>query len=566
MKGSLMARQAMVPVEYANSLRKDAVTIKSSGYVGRVIYAGYAPLLPGDSASGKFGIDLQLAEMPKPLQTAVWAKVHAWCVPKQSMPQFSNSADVAHSMYGTTAIKALGQPDRTPAPYFISLSGAAIVTVAGSEMFRTLGLHVNAGMTINSDVIDAFVHVYNFRLSAYSKVLPKRPYALEDLAQACTFPPAPWPSVKRASMVPDYDQSILMGAFDLDFQAGTLNVTAINKDVVVKTVAKNNARLRKVADNAMSVAETVNAGGANTLLGSAANGNLYLDPLGAWQVVLNDLTVALAGKSAKVTLADIDKARTTKSMAQLATAYAGHDFSGYDQSDAYVAMLLQGVRVGDWEDRRPYLVGSATVPVNFVERFATDAANLDDSVTTGHASALINVNVPRLDAGGMVVFTVEVCPERLDERMADPFLEAVHVDHLPNALRDIQRPEPVDLVLNKRIDVKHSAPDGLYAYEPMNAKWQREFTRLGGVFYQATPGAGWSENRAAIWSPEIVNPAFTSLHYLAPYPFPQDVFSVPSAPGFEFTARHDLVINGITQIGDILPENNGELAHVQNAG
>ena len=60
-------------------------------------------------------------------------------------------------------------------------------------------------------------------------------------------------------------------------------------------------------------------------------------------------------------------------------------------------------------------------------------------------------------------------------------------------LPDIQRIEPVDMVLNRRIDARHTAPTGLYGYEPMNDKWNRDFTRLGGDFYQATPGGGWTE-------------------------------------------------------------------------
>jgi len=206
------------------------------------------------------------------------------------------------------------------------------------------------------------------------------------------------------------------------------------------------------------------------------------------------------------------------------------------------------------------------VPVGFAERFATDAANLDASVTLGRASATLSLNVPTQDVSGVIIFTVEVLPERIDERMSDEWLLSTTVNDLPNALRDVQRIEPVDLVLNRRVDAKHADPAALYGYEPMNDKWNRDFTRLGGVFYQATPGAGWTENRAAIWQTEIVNPSFTAHHFLAPSPFPHDVFADQNAQAFEVVARHALTIVGLTQIGDVLAENNDDYDAIQGAG
>jgi len=50
---------------------------------------GYAPILRGDSASGKVAIDLELAEMPRPLLNGVMMNVQAWFVFKTAHPQFS---------------------------------------------------------------------------------------------------------------------------------------------------------------------------------------------------------------------------------------------------------------------------------------------------------------------------------------------------------------------------------------------------------------------------------------------------------------------------------------------
>ena len=216
----------------------------------------------------------------------------------------------------------------------------------------------------------------------------------------------------------------------------------------------------------------------------------------------------MGGQAVTVSLADIDKARTTQAFAKLRTAYAGNDTTGFDNDDTLVSMLMQGLPVAEDDFKRPWLLDSQRVPVGFAERFATDAANLDQSVTLGRASAVLSLNVPALPEGGVIVFTIEVLPERVDERMSDEWLQAGSVDALPNALRDVQRTEPVDLVLARRIDAKHTAPNQIYGYEPMNDKWNRDTTRLGGDFYMATPGGGWTENRSNIWQSEIVKPEF----------------------------------------------------------
>ena len=247
-------------------------------------------------------------------------------------------------------------------------------------------------------------------------------------------------------------------------------------------------------------------------------------------------------------------------------SYAGNDTTGFDNDDTLVAHLMQGIPVPEDQFKRPWLLHSARVPVGFAERFATDAANLDQSVTLGRASARLSLNVPAQDVGGVIVFTIEVLPERVDERMSDEWLLIDQVNDLPNALRDVQRTEPVDMVRNRRVDAAHTQPNALYGYEPMNDVWNRDFTRLGGDFYQPTPGGGWTENRSNIWQAEIIDPVFTSTHYLAPSPFPHDVFADANADAFEFVCRHSVAINGLTQIGDVLAENNDDYEAVSTAG
>lgn len=523
----------------------------TSGRAGKVVPLDYFPLLRGDSASGKVGIDLDLAEMPKPLLNAVTANFQAWFVPKSAHPQFSGLDEFMHAYQGDQ-IKALGEADRDPPPFFNEITdGPTIATVAASEFFKTLGLHIPAGTAIQTDLIDAFWLIYNFRLAAHSSRLPRADYAQEDIVAATTLPVAFWPSGRFSRVVPDYERALIVGAMDLDVAAGQLPVSGIGGFATATYTNVNGIR------------ET---GGAPTQTYSKAwsgrhdTNTIYMegeiDP--ADGLYYPTVFAEMAGESVSVTLADIDKARTTQAFAKLRTAYAGNDATGFDNDDTIVAELMQGFRVPDEHFKRPWLLDSERVVVGMTERPATDGANLDKSVSKGRASATLSINVPQNDTGGVVIITCEVVPERLDERQSDEWLHITATSGLPDALRDVQRPEPVDLVLSRRLDALHTTPALLYGYEPMNDVWNRSFTRLGGSFFQDDPLNPWTEQRSAIWQTSIVDPSFTADHWLVPDEFPHTVFSDTAADAFEVVCRHSVSVVGLTQIGDVLEENNDD--------
>lgn len=544
-----MARQSTTPVSFARSVRKDTSVLMSSGRAGVVMPVGYFPLLPGDSASGSVGIDVQLKEMPKPLLNAVHANVQAWFVPKSAMPHFSGRDELMHAMTGKN-IKALAQADRSPPPYFRAFSGNPVDILKRSEFARALGLHFPAGASVQPDLVDAYNLVYNFRLSAHSSKLKRRPYVAEGIEAASKLAPAFWPSSRFVNVVPDYERALLVGSLDLDVAAGRLPVKGL------------------VIGGAYSYLNTSNQHSVDAQ-GNPSTATWYDSPVRFVKDAITNVPNVFAEMQSfglNISLADIDKARTTQAFAKLRTAYAGNNATGFDNDDTIVSLLMQGISVPSDHFKRPWLLDSKRVPVGFAERFATDAANLDASVTLGRASAQLSINIPAQDVGGVVIFTLEVLPERIDERQSDEWLHYTRFDDLPNALRDVQRVEPVDLVKNRRIDAAHAQPDGLYGYEPMNNVWNRNFTRLGGVFYQPNAGAGWTENRSNIWQTEIVNPTFSATHYLAPSPFPHSVFSDPTGDAFEVVCRHMVSITGLTQIGDVLVENNDDFQAVADAG
>lgn len=559
----MAVRQSTTPVHFNKSKRTDTCVTMSSARAGVVVPVAYVPLLAGDSASGRIGIDVALKEMPKPLLNAVHANFQAWFVPKSAFPQFSSRDEVTFAMAGEK-IKALGAADRDPPPYFNrQWAAGAFMT---SKIITTLGLHSNGDVQWNADLVDAFTLIYNFRLAAHSSRLKRRKYASEA-NDYLKLPPAFWPSSRMAKIVPDYERALVVGALDLDVAAGRVPLSGSG---VVELKAGSGPWSVRRLSGTTDVPDTLVSSGGSALTihpdNTVVPGPIALDPGGSLSVDVSQMFAEMSGQSIGITLADIDKARTTQAFAKLMTAYAGNDATGFENSDHIVALLMQGISVPIEQFSRPWLLDSKRVPVGFAERFATDAANLDQSVTVGRASATLSLNVPQQDVGGIIIVTCEVLPERVDERMSDEWLHCVNYDDLPNALRDIQRVEPVDLVPNRRVDARHSRPDGLYGYEPMNEKWNRNFTRLGGDFYMPTPGGGWTENRSNIWQTEIVDPTFSKHHYLAPSPFPHDVFADENADAFEFVARHNVTIVGLTQFGDILAENNGEYEFVEEVG
>jgi hypothetical protein len=549
-----MARQIMTPADFSRTVRHDRVNGMTSGRAGVVVPIDYIPLFAGDSAAGRFGIDVEMQEMPRPLLNGVVGQVQAWLVTKLSHPKFTSYEEYMASKEGVN-ISALGASDRTPPDFFTTIDGVDYTTAAASEFMKKLGLHLPAGEKIHSDLIDAFWQVYNFRLAAHSSKLTLQGYAADSLANATALPRAFWPKAALTNVVPDYESALVVGALDLDVQAGQLPVSGIGLGSASGYSQTNQSR-RETGGGTETYASAENVGSSTTV-------SIEEDPDNPGYPAI---FAEMAGQGVTASLADIDKARTTQAFAKLRAAYAGNDITGYMSDDAILAQLMRGVPVPQDEFQRPILLDSQLVRFGFLERHATDAANLDDSISQGRTSATLSLNVPTLPTEAVIIITFEMMPELLQEAQYDDWLHMEAASELPDALRDIQRTEPVDIVPNKRRDARHTSPDDLYGYEPMNYKWDRNFTRLGGDFYQGDPSNPFTEQRSGIWQANIVDPTFTGDHWLVPESLDHSVFSDSTADAFEAVFRHDLAITGLTQMGDMLDEDNTNFAVVEAAG
>lgn len=548
-----MVRQNSVPVDFDMTRRQENVSLLTSIPAGVVAPVIVFPLHRGDSTSGRIIFDMELAEMPKPLENAVLSRIQVWCVPRPAMPQFSGLDEYTHSYHGKD-ITQLGATARTPPSLFDTVGTGAIAAAQASEFFSTLGISLEPSRAINTDYIDAYNLIQNFRLAAHSSKMTRYDYYSEDAVTSLELKPAFWPRSRMHAMVPDYESALVTGSLDLDFSAGSIPISGLGINAP-GTTGLTSGRETGGVDNAA-------AGWLSGDSGGTANRTQVTVKEDPDNTGYPAIYAEMAGQTVATTLAEIDRARDTNAFAKALAAYAGTNFSGFNNDDVIISELMQGYMVDESLFNRPWLIDSKTVVFGMTERHATDAANLDDSVSVGNAQGSLSLNIPKQNYGSVVMATVEVMPERLFERQRDEYLYCTDVDDLPNPLRDVQRTEPVDIVDNGRIDVLHSTPSGTFGYEPMNAKWRREFTRLGGEFRQLTPGTPVTTARTAIWQADYVDPVFTSDHWLCPHPFPQTVFSVPANDICNVGVTMQCTITGQTQFGDELVEDNGEFVDI----
>lgn len=178
-------------------------------------------------------------------------------------------------------------------------------------------------------------------------------------------------------------------------------------------------------------------------------------------------------------------------------------------------MLMDGIDIPDQYLKEPMLVGEASTIFGFSKRYATDAANLTEHVANGATFVDLNIRVPVLNTGGVLMIIAEIAPEQLFERQKNPWL---HLDNnkasRPDFIRDYMDPDKVDIVTNDRIDLDHSNPTGRFGYEPMGARWNNRIPRIGGKFFRPVANAPTDEDRQRIWASEAINPTLGAEFYL----------------------------------------------------
>jgi hypothetical protein len=533
------------PITVQRSTRRDRGRVLTSADAGKILPLKYIPMLREDAVKrGRVRVNIEMMETAELLMNGIMVNVMAHYVPMLAFERFNGSMEELNRSYkGETGIGG------SVVPYFEknkvyrpsldavnTLSDPSTVdtinihsTAQNKQFYQTMGIHFQ-GSDFNTTIVEAYNAIVNHRRKARSASLPLRNAYDHTLAEAF------W-ALDNNHIVPDFDQKLIDGEVplsDLRFKA--------------PLVSRHYGEVSATDTNGSGTADsTFYVPGSTYLepLDFSAQGD---DPEWVWAHLWSELNPdwGTTDASAKITLADIDLAKKTQAFAKLRSMYDGID------DDHIVDMLMEGIRVPEETMKQPIMLSRQSTMIGYNQRFATDAANLDTSVTNGYASVDLNIRTPQMNTGGVIMITAEIVPEQMWERKKDYFLYETNPDNLPNYLRDYLDPEQVSIVKNDHLDVNHSTPDGTFGYAPLNHEWMRDMVNVGGKYYRPADDA-FDEDRAKIWTVETTDPILSADFYLVDS-LHKKVFSDQVADAFEITCISDVEITGNTVFGERLLE------------
>jgi hypothetical protein len=535
-----------MPIDVQRSTRRDRGRVLTSADAGKILPLKYIPMLREDAVRrGKVRVNIEMMETAEMLMNGIGVNVMAHYVPMLAFDRFNGSMEELNRSYkGETGIGG------TVVPFFESnkywnhdtevvgtTANAASWDTAGAgtplylaDFYQMMGMHF-ATSTLNTTIVEAYNAIVNHRRKARSASLPLRNAYDHKLAEAF------W-SLDNNHIVPDFDQKLIDGEVALNgltFQAPLKSRIAgrINADWDSSYNYSNSQRMAPAGENSANGATF----DANEVALDGATG------VWTWDDVWAELT---SGGNATMSLADIDQAKKTAAFAKLRSLYDGIE------DEHIIDMLMEGIRVPEETMKQPILLAKQSTMIGYNQRYATDAANLDESVTNGYATVDLSLRTPQMNTGGVIMVTAEIVPEQMWERKKDYFLYETDPDNLPNYLRDYLDPEKVSVVKNDHLDVNHSTPNGTFGYAPLNHEFQRDMVNVGGKYYRPSNDA-FDEDRAKIWTVEATDPTLSDDFYLVSS-LHKKVFSDQVSDSFEITCISDLEITGNTVFGEGLIE------------
>ena len=500
------------PLTPKRSTRIDQKTVITSANAGKIIPVACIPLLREDGVKrSRMQIAVEMMETAETLFNGVNVTVNAHLVPKLAFDRFNGMDDLNRSYQGVPR-----EDGETPIPFIETHT----FSQADNEFYKTLGMHAQGSATVNRDYLEAYNTVVNFRRKQRSSSLSMRTMTDTSLAQAF------WNHTTMAHIVPDFDQAIIDGEV-------SLNVV----DQVMPIISESYA---------------TNSSGDSF---PTANRNDYpllhpdypqtgLDARFTWA---DDIYAELQDNGITVSLSNIEMAKKTQAFAKARSMFQGHD------DDYIIDTLMSGIRIPDQAMKQPILLAQQRTQMGYQQRFASDAANLDESVTVGGALVDITMRTPAINTGGIIVITAEITPEQLFERQKDHYLHNLSVNNYPEFTRDELDPEKVSIVTNDHIDVDHSTPNAVFGYAPLNHEYMRSSPNIGGKYYRPEVDAAFDEDRQKIWANETVDPELTEDFYLCNNVH-HKVFADSTSDAFEITARGTFEITGNTVFGGALKE------------
>lgn len=538
-------RMSTAPVKFPRSKRNHAIGKITSVKPGVCAPIAAIPLFRGDGiggrksgngkwASSRINFAIEMAETKDRIANKVRARVTAYVVPWLAFERFKGSRDEMDKSYaGEQGLGGAVIP-------FIETH--AMPAYGDSPFYECLGLHAKPGTPLNTMYIEAYNLIWNFRAKNRSAGITERSRLNHTMA------PAFWPAGRFEHVVPDFDAATMDGQVALNVVAGTaLPIHGLGIDRAFPMGSfKPPGGLINAADGDI---RTSGSGYPNLWAdGNAASNQLAVNVQTVGGQLFPDIWAELQGEGITVSLANIEMAKKVQAFAKLRTQFEGHD-------DDYIidTYLMNGLSIPDQALKQPMLIADQTVEFSQAQRYATDAGNLDEKAVSGYAELGITLRVPTLDVGGIVIVQVEILPDQLFERSADPFLHATSVSRFPEAMRDFADPEKVDIVTNGQIDVDHATPAGLFGYAPLNWIWNAFGPCIGGKFRKPQAGGGTNVLRQRFWAHEEQNPALSEGFYICKG-LTTSIFLDETSDPFELTANGNVVIDGLTQFGGALIE------------
>lgn len=512
-----MAEQIPVsPLVHKKTKRMDKKRVLTSGNAGQILPVAWAPLLRMDSVTrGEYVINCEMMETAEKLASGISVCAYAHFYPFLAAERF-DGMDNFNRSYQNVA-----ETGGAVTPFFET------VTYNSTQAFwSTLGHHAAVGASINASPLEAYNGIVNHRRKARSKSLPERTKHDHSLAEAF------WRNNSMQHIVADFDQPMLDGEIPITgLQFGGLT-----------TPYKRN----------FNGAIPVPTGSVQAFYPLGDSPSISTVDSTKW--LWDDISIEMAAGGATLSMANIEMAKKTAAFARIRTNYDGID------DDHIIDMLMDGITVPDELSKQPILIGKSESQFGYTQRYASDAANLDESLTNGVAQMRLKFRTPTTVTGGIVMITMEIVPEQLYERKKDYFLYATNTDHLPSTLRDELDPEKVSVVKNSHVDVLHATPDATFGYSYLNHEWDRNLVNVGGKYMRPVNDA-FDEDRQKIWTTEVANPSLNA-DFLLSGTIHKKVFADQIADSFEITALGGMEITGHTVKGNALQESTNDYADI----
>lgn len=543
--GATRTKTTPIPVQRTTrALNQRALT---SLPAGKMVPLLAIPLLREDALTGaSFRIGFEMKETVEVLMNGVNVRVMAYLVSKMALDRFDGLDSINKSYEGLPVHEG-----ESVVPWFELVAGEA---PGVNKIHYHMGKHVKQGVLYNTEYVEAYNQIWNFRAKNRSPDIPLRTRL--DL----TLAPAFWHHQTFAHIVPDFDQAIIDGEVALSVANAKMPLKGIGFDNTSSVTPFGNTPIRESGETTPTATEfghrivdgnapALGSGGAKLMVKSIAAGEV-----GQYYP---DIWAELQDNGITLSLSNIDMARKTQAFANLRRQYNGH-------SDEYlIDLLMDGISIPDLAWKQPMLLKEESTVIGMSKRYASDGASLTESVVNGMSFIDMRFSCPRVPTGGVIMIVAEIAPEQLFERQKDPYLYCYSTDDVPQFLRDTLDPEKVVVVQNDEIDIDHDNPTNTFGYAPLNHEWMRSIPQIGGKFFRPEVDAAFDEDRQRIWAVETQNPVLskdfylvTTMHYK---PF---VVTDLAIDPFEALVRGTVAIRGNTVFGGLLVEATDDYAEV----